>query len=75
MSTAACSEQAEWVAAREAARILGTYPSAVHRIVLANGIRVKTIAPMPSRFSREDLERVASGSVRSTANLEVAQSS
>ncbi len=50
----------EWISLAEAARILNRHPTSVQRAALAGAIRHHSVPGMRTRYSREDVERLAS---------------
>lgn len=48
-----------WITLAEAARILGIHPTSVQRAALAGGIRHRAMPGTRTRYSREDVERLA----------------
>jgi hypothetical protein len=52
--------RADWISLAEAARILNRHPTSVQRAALAGAIRHQSVPGMRTRYSREDVERLAS---------------
>ena len=50
----------DWISLAEAARILDRHPTSIQRAALAGAIRHQSVPGMRTRYSREDIERLAS---------------
>lgn len=50
----------DWISLAEAARILGAHPASVKNAALCGSIRYRSIAGMRTRYSRQDVLRLAS---------------
>lgn len=53
-------QSGQWISLAEASRILGVHPTSVQRAALAGSIKHRTVPGMRTRYSREDVERIAS---------------
>jgi hypothetical protein len=56
-----------WINGRQAARIIGCSPSALHRAALIGEIRAQVVPGSPPRYHRLDCERIAAGKASSRA--------